>query len=419
MKKREIMSLNCQEKAKRLIENNEGYARTGCTLLDCVVGGGIGLGFPFGRILNFVGDKSSGKTFLANEIIAYNHNKYKKNLKFNYDDAEAGFTFDTENMYGVNIIDENTTFSSTVEELDVNVYDFIKKIRNDKQVGIYVVDSLDGLCNSEVKERESERAKEFKKAKEKDIDYKDKGTYGMKSQKFLSQEFFRLKSDKLKDKKILLIFISQIRDKIDAKMFQRKWTRAGGRALDFYVHSIIVLAQIHKIKKEDKTIGVVIKAMTDKSKTARPHRECVFSLYFDYGIDDVGSNLDYLFDLRAENGKLLKAAQAINFDGVSKNIKTYKEFLINNNLYEKAKEIKKEETGRSNLTVEWLDEWIEKDKKISKLSEDYFGESFTRDELIQRAENDAEFKKEIELRTVTKWEEAEERICTKRKKKYE
>ena len=33
------------------------FIRTGCTLLDCVVGGG----WPLGRIVNIVGDKSTGK----------------------------------------------------------------------------------------------------------------------------------------------------------------------------------------------------------------------------------------------------------------------------------------------------------------------------------------------------------------------
>ena len=43
---------------------------TGADLLDLVVGGGETKGFPAGNIINIVGDKSSGKTFLACEIIA-------------------------------------------------------------------------------------------------------------------------------------------------------------------------------------------------------------------------------------------------------------------------------------------------------------------------------------------------------------
>ena len=43
------------------------FIPTGCTLLDCVLGGG----WPLGRISNVVGDKAVGKTLLAIEACAY------------------------------------------------------------------------------------------------------------------------------------------------------------------------------------------------------------------------------------------------------------------------------------------------------------------------------------------------------------
>ena len=43
------------------------YFQTGCKLLDLVVGGAKGVyGFPAGKFINIVGDKSAGKTFLSN-----------------------------------------------------------------------------------------------------------------------------------------------------------------------------------------------------------------------------------------------------------------------------------------------------------------------------------------------------------------
>ena len=54
---------------------------------------------------------------------------------------------------------------------------------------------------------------------------------------------------------------------------------------------------------------------TEKSKTKRPFRECTFLVYFDYGIDDIGTSLDFLFDLRGKDGKLVKAAEKIEWDG--------------------------------------------------------------------------------------------------------
>lgn len=406
----------------------KGYARTGCTLLDCTVGGGVGLGFPFGRILNFVGDKSSGKTFLSNEIIAKAFQDIAKRLKWNYDDAESGYTFNTQDMYGVQITNQDTLLSGTVEELDVNVYTFLKKLKEGEK-GIYVVDSLDGLANADTLEREEARAKNYAKAKEDGKEVKkDKGTFGMQSQKFLSQEFFRTKADALMGKEVLLIFISQIRDKIDAGMFEKKWVRAGGKALDFYAHSVLVLAQVHKIKKGDRVVGAVVRVKLDKSKTKRPYRTCDFSLYFDYGIDDVGTSLDFLYDLRGDDFKLTKKAESINFYGVDKSIKTYKDFLDQNGAYEKAREAKKEQTGKIALSVEWLDEWIETQKGLKDKAEKYFGQPYSRDELINRTEERDEkgkltqaakdLRKEIEIRTIAKWEEIEYNLRTQRGPKY-
>jgi RecA/RadA recombinase len=42
------------------------FIKSGCVLLDCVLGGG----WPLGRMANLVGDKSTGKTLLAIEAMA-------------------------------------------------------------------------------------------------------------------------------------------------------------------------------------------------------------------------------------------------------------------------------------------------------------------------------------------------------------
>ena len=84
------------------------YFRTGCKLLDLVVGGAKGVyGFPSGKFINIVGDKSAGKTFLSNEIIAWAYHNLGKNFKWVYDDCESGYSFDTELMYGFEIMPMN------------------------------------------------------------------------------------------------------------------------------------------------------------------------------------------------------------------------------------------------------------------------------------------------------------------------
>lgn len=414
------------ERAKKLIENNDGFARTGCTLLDCVVGGGVGLGFPFGWMVNIVGDKSSGKTFLAWELIAKNFYDYKKRLKWNYDASESGNTFATEVLFGEDLINHEQHFDRTsnlVEEMDGNVSLFLKTLNSDKQRGIYVVDSLDGLSDEDKEKQEKEFEKLADTGKK-----KDGGSYNTGTASHLSKQFFRTKAGKLMEKHALLMIISQVREKLNAGMFEKKTYRAGGKAMDFYAHTCLWLYNRTKIKKNDKVVGLVVKAKSEKSKTPRPYRECTFTLYFDYGIDDIGSNLDYLYDLRGEDGKLTKKANEIG--GIDRSLKNYKLWLEENNLYELAQTEKKEETNKKNLSVDWLDGytddeglevtgWVYKDKARAKLADEYFGECKTRDELIERAESDPEYRKELEILTIAKWEEEEDKIKTNRKGKYE
>ena len=108
---------------------------------------------------------------------------------------------------------------------------------------------------------------------------KDKGTYGMATPKFLSSEFFKTQTGKFADKNASLIIVSQVRENLNAGMFGKKHKRSGGKALDFYAHTVLWLTTWIKIKKKDvdgneRQIGVIVEAKTEKSKTPRPYRTC-------------------------------------------------------------------------------------------------------------------------------------------------
>jgi len=288
---------------------------TGCTLLDEVIGGGRGLGVPSGVVLNICALESGFKTFLACEIIASAYHTFGKKFKWVYDDAESGFTFDTQKLYGFEIMpsDPNERFKSgTVEELYVNLRTFIDSVKQG-EFGIYTIDSLDGLSSEELDTLADKRYRAGKKSRSSDSDSDTtplKGSFRMGSAKFLSQEFFKTVTDQLKGKNILLIIISQLRYNTDPRSME-KWTRAGGKALDFYAYSVIRLDTPTKIKRKDVAVGAVVRARTTKLKAPRPYRSCTFTGYYDLGIDDIGSCIDYLYDCRGKDGRLVKASKAI------------------------------------------------------------------------------------------------------------
>lgn len=380
---------------------------TGSDLLDEVVGGGVTKGFLAGNIINIVGDKSTGKTFLACEIIATVQSKYGKKLKWKYDDAESGFTFDTTELYGFEImpVDADDRYKSqTVEEFYCNYRSFVESLKSG-ELGIYVIDTLDGLSSKDQQKRGNKRYNAYLKGKE-----FDEGSYQMSKPKYLSQEFFPDASDWTEKKNVLLVVISQTRDKINS-IFKEQ-TRAGGKALDFYGHTALWLSVVSKIVKKDRVVGVIIKAKAKKSKTPRPFRECVFPLLFDYGVDNVGANIDYLFSLRGEKCELLKKAESIVWDGKKTNLSNLKEFMERKGklkIYRRQVEVS---IKKSNL-LEWIGE--QGDLKVD--FEKTFGMPMTREELIAWLEKNSK-EKELTKRVLEKWEATEEAIRTQRKSKY-
>lgn len=389
--------------------NKSIYFQTGCKLLDMVIGGNKGVfGSPAGKFINLVGDKSAGKTFLANEFIAWAYHNLGKDFKWVYDDCEAGYSFDTESLYGFDIMPENPVHSTTVEEAFYNISKFAERLKGN-QFGIYVLDSLDGLTSEEQDKRAEERIKSIENDKEM------KGTYGMGKPKYLSQEFFPQLCSVIQDKNILVIIISQIRDNVDMFSFE-KYSRAGGKALDFYAHSVIWLATAKKIEKSDTPVGVVVKAKTTKSKTPRPYRECFFSFLYDYGLDGIGTSVDYLFDLRTPKGELNKKANAIQWKGDNSfDKKTLKEFLEEYELLEKFENSKyydMDGTDADNMFV-----FIQSKKDYKQKFNEKFGDTMTRDELISYIEEN-NLEDELNERVYEKWEAFEDSIRSNRKKKY-
>jgi RecA/RadA recombinase len=388
---------------------NRIYFRTGCELFDMVIGGNKNvLGVPAGRFINIVGDKSAGKTFLSNEFIAWAYHNLGKNFKWVYDDCESGYSFDTQSLYGFDIMPENPVHSTTVEEAFYHITKFAEKLK-ENQFGIYVLDSLDGLTSEEQDKRAEERIKSIEDEKEM------KGTYGMGKAKYLSQEFFPQLCSVVENKNILVIIISQIRDNVDMFSFE-KYARAGGKALDFYAHSVIWLATAKKIEKSDTPVGVVVKAKTTKSKTPRPFRECFFSFLYDYGLDGIGTSVDYLFDLRTSKGELNTKAKAIQWNG-NNNLdkKQLKEFLDENELLEKFENSKYYDMDGTD--AENMFAFIQSKKDYKLKFNEKFGDTMTRDELITYIEEN-NLEEELSNRVIEKWENFEDSLKSNRKKKY-
>lgn len=254
---------------------------TGCTILDCILGGG----WPLGRTVNIVGDKSTGKTLLAIEAVANFKQKFPDSRAV-YIETESAFDVPYAqslglDMSGVDMIDD----CRTVEEL----FDLVDNLSADKKAKgptICVIDSLDALSD----DREVEQ--KF-----------GAPSYGMMKAQRLSQ-FFRRINAVLAKQDFLLVFVSQVRDNIITTQFGKKHKRSGGHALDFYCSQIVWLANKNKISKTiagvKRYVGITIKINVEKNKMAPPHRSCEVAILFGYGVDDVNASVSWLKEIYGE-----------------------------------------------------------------------------------------------------------------------
>ena len=261
-----------------------GYIKTGSTLLDLVLGGG----YPLGRIVNIVGDESTGKTLLAMEAFANFKRQFPKGKSY-FDEAEAAFDDDYIRSLGIPlddvefVKDEEGNKTKTVEQWYENLCKVIEKHEESGTPALYVLDSLDALSDVAEMDRGFEE-----------------GTYGTGKAKNISKLFRMLVSD-IERTKICVIIISQVRDKIGAT-FGKKKTRAGGKALNFYASQALWLAHKEDIKGTWKgnarQVGVKVRAKCEKNKVSLPGRECDFRILFGYGVDDERSCIDWLASMK-------------------------------------------------------------------------------------------------------------------------
>ena len=268
---------NVEEKA------NLQFVSTGAAIMDCALGGG----WVLGRVANIVGDRSSGKTLLAIEACANFHRVYPTGL-IRYAESESAFDEKYAEALGmpIDVVDFGTDKNMrTVEDWYNDVVEFLDKREKDGRPGLYILDSFDALSD------DAEMSREI-----------DKGSFGAAKAK-KSGELFRKLVSRIEKLNVLLIVVSQIRDKLNVTFGETK-TRSGGRALDFYASHIVWLAEIGKIKKTmqgvDRVIGVNVKVNVKKNKVGLPFRQCAYPIIFGYGIDDVTANVEWLLEVGRE-----------------------------------------------------------------------------------------------------------------------
>ena len=275
-------------------EQTERFIPTGSTNLDLILGGG----WARGRVINIVGDKSSGKSLLAIQGCG-NNQLIDPKAKNEYIDAEHVDVIEYFNL--MNVPTEGVTFPDdvfTVEDYYNHVEEFIEKLQKAKNLNSQIIlDSLDALSDEAELERKI-----------------DDGSYGGAKAKKMSELFRRLNASAHKSN-ITLMVVSQIRDVLNSRIPNQK-SRSGGHALDFYASQIVWLTALKPItrtvEKEEEEIGIEVKAVVKKNKIAIPHKTCEFKVIYQLGVDNLWSCLEWLAE--REKLELVPSLKSEEFD---------------------------------------------------------------------------------------------------------
>jgi recombination protein RecA len=254
---------------------------TGCLSLDLALGV---FGVPRGRIIEVYGPEASGKTTLAQHIIA---EAQKMGGIAAFVDAEHALDPDYARKIGVNVDEMLISQPDTGEQ----ALDIVETLVRSNAIDVIVVDSVAALTPRAEIEGEM-------------------GDHHMGLQARLMSQALRKLTSIISRSKTTVIFINQIRMKIGV-VFGNPETTTGGTALKFYSSMRIEVRRSAQIKMGEKIIGNRVKVKIVKNKVAAPFRTTEFDIMYNEGISVPGD----LLDAGVELGVVNKSGNSYTYEG--------------------------------------------------------------------------------------------------------
>ncbi len=252
---------------------------TGCVSLDLALGVG---GVPRGRIIEIYGPEASGKTTLAQHIVA---EIQKMGGTAAFVDAEHALDPEYAKKIGVNVDELLISQPDTGEQ----ALEIVETLVRSNAIDAIVIDSVAALVPKAEIEGEM-------------------GDQHMGLQARLMSQALRKLAGIVSKSRTSVIFINQTRMKIGV-FFGNPETTTGGTALKFYSSVRIEVRRAAQLKQGENSIGSRVKVKIVKNKVAPPFKHLEFDILFSEGISVSGD----LLDKGSELGVITKSGNSYSY----------------------------------------------------------------------------------------------------------
>jgi recombination protein RecA len=254
------------------------WVSTGSEMLDLAISNRPNGGLPVGRITEITGLEGSGKSLVAAHSIA---DTQKRGGLGVYIDTENALNQEFLEAIGVDLKKMLYVPLETVEDIFEAVDSIIDSVRKSdkKKLVTIVVDSVAGASTKV----------------EISADYDQAGFATQKA--IIISKAMRKITNLIGRERITLIFTNQLRTRMGVS-FGDPWTTSGGKAIAFHSSCRIRLKQMGQLKAKvggiEQVVGIKTRAQVIKNRMGPPLRSIDYDIYFDSGIDNLGSWLEMM-----------------------------------------------------------------------------------------------------------------------------
>lgn len=289
-------------------EKIEDFISTGSTLLDFAISNKENGGIPVGRITEISGKEGSGKSLLAYHIMA---NTQKRGGIAIYLDTERSYNELFMKRMGVDTTPGKFIRPKNIPNSIEEVFEYIEKVVSHTQLKFPDKNKLVTIIWDSVAATPGRE----------DLEVSHTETSRIGSEARAMSRSLRKVIGALDNRYVTLVCINQLREKIGLS-FGDNDTTPHGKSLPFYASVRIKLKSLKQAKdtKDNRTIGVFTQASVFKNKVGPNHRKVDFPLYFDFGVGDEASWLEFMKELGyVDSGvwSVLKFNDGIKFQATS------------------------------------------------------------------------------------------------------